>query len=142
MLCPNAGCKRSEDNNPFRRLDHLKRHLKTCKHKKDTDLAKWRSVPLSTTTLTTEPSGGLQRCKQPEVQARQHRSTLSTEDDDLDYENLLQEMEKKYLKLSAEVEKREREYLAAKDARDSLQQAIQALKKTNDCGSERSCMRD
>lgn len=58
----------------------------------------------------------------------QKRSRLEMKDDGFDNEQLLADMMKKFRRLSDEVEKKERELAAAKNARDSFEKAILTLK--------------
>jgi len=53
---------------------------------------------------------------------------MDNRDDRPDNERLLDDMMKKFRRLSDEVEKKERELSAAKNARDSFEKAILALK--------------
>ncbi|CAG7559469.1 unnamed protein product [Fusarium equiseti] len=134
FLCPNAGCKRSKDKYPFPRKDGLTRHLLKCKYKQNTSLGEGTpNTSQSSSVRCTDIPGSLGYHKDHDQEhvghhVGQKRPRLENRDDGPDNERLLSDMMKKLRRLSDEVEKKERELAAAKNARDSFEKAILALK--------------
>jgi hypothetical protein len=105
-----------------------------CKYKQNTSLGEGTpNTSQSSPVRCTDIPGSL-GCPEDHDQEEvghhvgQKRPRLENRDDGPDNERLLSDMMKKFRRLSDEVEKKERELAAAKNARDSFEKAILALK--------------
>ncbi|KAF5535705.1 hypothetical protein FPHYL_13138 [Fusarium phyllophilum] len=125
FLCPNTGCKRSNEK-PFKRRAHLTRHLENCKHKQE-DLSRRgdQSCPRSA-SASTSASASIQHRQDvgPDEAIRVNgaRKRPRAEDDEgLNDEFLLAEMVKKYKKMEKEIKEKQ-------DNLQALGKTIQMLK--------------
>ncbi|KAJ3529042.1 hypothetical protein NM208_g9934 [Fusarium decemcellulare] len=129
--CPNANCKRSKEEHPFKRSEHLKRHLETCKHNRDTSSSQEEREP---TLSTSAPPNEMCRPAALPVEAtasnsRKKRPRWEDEEDELGNEQTVRRIVKQLRRVSEEVEERKRKYLRSLNELKSLKTAIKVFQR-------------
>ncbi|KAG5791711.1 hypothetical protein H9Q69_009246 [Fusarium xylarioides] len=125
LLCPNTGCKRSNEK-PFKRRAHLKGHLENCKHnQEDLCLRGDQSCPRSA-SASTSASASIQHRQYVEpdevIGANGVKKRPRAEDDEgSNDEFLLAEMVKKQKKMEKEIREKQ-------EGKKALEKTIQMLK--------------
>ncbi|KAF5703321.1 hypothetical protein FMUND_13020 [Fusarium mundagurra] len=125
LLCPNTGCKRSNEK-PFKRRAHLTRHLENCKHNQERlgrrgDQSRPRSASASAST-----SASIQHRQDdgPDEVVRTNgmkKRPRAEDDEGSNDEFLLAEMVKKYKKMEKEIKEKQ-------EGLETLGKTIQMLK--------------
>ncbi|KAF9776812.1 hypothetical protein IL306_004929 [Fusarium sp. DS 682] len=124
FACPNPGCKHSAGRSHFKRLERLKRHLKTCKHKKNSSTPTTEgeeqllAQPTSTPILSHELQPLEARTEEFVNDSRVKRRSRSESDDEFSDESFMREMMKRHKRMAEDV----------KEKKDALRQAEEELK--------------
>ncbi|KAH7196230.1 hypothetical protein BKA60DRAFT_660589 [Fusarium oxysporum] len=129
--CPNPQCKHSAGRSPFKRLEHLKRHLKTSGHKQNvaTSAAEAEEQPLAQPTSEPVLSHELQPqetvTEELVSDSQVKKRSRSESDDELSNESFKREMIKRRNRIAKDVQEKINALRQAEEELKLVDKAIQ-----------------